>query len=53
MRFIKQTTSANDIYTDSLLKKTASDNVISTDEFLKKPHVETSFSQAVCLRHRQ
>jgi hypothetical protein len=30
MRFLKQTASANDIYTGGLLKKTASDNVIYT-----------------------
>jgi hypothetical protein len=30
MRFLKQTTSANDIYTGGLLKKTVSDNVIYT-----------------------
>jgi hypothetical protein len=30
MWFLKQTTSANDIYTGGLLKKTASDNIIST-----------------------
>jgi hypothetical protein len=53
MWFLKQTASANNIYTGGVLKKTVSDNVISTGGFLKKPHVETSFSQAVCLRHRQ
>jgi hypothetical protein len=30
MRFLKQTASANVIYTDGLLKKPASDNVIYT-----------------------
>jgi hypothetical protein len=44
MWFLKQTASANDIYTGGLLKKTASANNISTGGFLKKPHVETTFS---------
>jgi hypothetical protein len=52
MRFLKQTASANDIYTGGLLKKTASDNIINTGGFLKKPHVEISFSQVGRLRHR-
>jgi hypothetical protein len=30
MQFLKQTASANDIYTGGLLKKTASDNIIYT-----------------------
>jgi ribosome-associated protein YbcJ (S4-like RNA binding protein) len=40
MRFLKQTASANIIYTGGLLKKTASDNNISISGVLSRPPVK-------------
>jgi hypothetical protein len=42
MRFLKQTASANIIYTGGQLKKTASDNNISTSSVLRSPPVKNS-----------
>jgi hypothetical protein len=47
MRFLKQTASANVIYTGGLLKKIASDNHVSTCGFLSKPPVLMLFTLAV------
>jgi hypothetical protein len=43
MRFLKQTASANDIYTGGLLKKTVSDNVIYTGVGKQLPMKKVDF----------